>query len=376
MSGETEAPRKLINKVIRMTKEWLMLDAMQGTRNWLGKHAGIQSGERVLVLGTTRSETDVINLVAAVCRELGAEVTISIIEHSDLPHPGPGKIMAEAFKATDVVLRVGHVMCFHDAMTQTALLDYGMRMSALSPPGNMELLASPAARFPLDLFYLLAYKVYQQVRAGSVIRVTDPKGTDITARYTGEDVGGEQWVWDPVRSTVPGDAPGTFPPGVCGLLPEPGSGNGVLLFDGYVGMGRLKEPIKLTIENGWCTRIDGGSEARLLKNITKGVENVMYFTELMWGLNPKTNADIDVKPMALDAERHAGILHAAIGNSTGMGGKVYSKLHLDGLIEWPTVYIDGVELIKDGRLVALEDPEIIEAAREYGDPAKVLADIR
>ncbi len=359
-----------------MTKEWLMLDAIQGARNWLEKHAAIQKGEHVLVLATTRSETDVINVVSAVCRELGADVTIGVIEHSDLPHPGPGKILAEAFKAADVMLRVGHVMCFHDAPTQTAILDYGLRMSALSPPGNMELLASPAARFPLDLFYMIANKVYQQVRSGSVIRVTDPKGTDISANYSGEDVGGLPGVWDVGPSTVPGDAPGTFPPGVVGLLPEPGTGNGVLLFDGYVGMGRLKEPIKLTIENGWCTRIEGGVEARLLRNITKGVENVMYFTELMWGLNPKTNPDIDVKPMALDAERHAGILHAAIGNSTGMGGKVYSKLHLDGLIEWPTVYIDGVELIKNGRLVALDDPEIIEAAREYGDPAKVLADLR
>jgi len=58
-----------------------------------------------------------------------------------------------------------------------------------------------------------------------------------------------------------------------------------------------------------------------------------------------TNVGVDelVGSVLLD-EKAAGTVHIAIGDNASIGGKTEAPLHLDGILQEPTVYVDGTEI--------------------------------
>ena len=77
-----------------------------------------------------------------------------------------------------------------------------------------------------------------------------------------------------------------------------------------------------------------------------------------------------------ERERAAGTTYLGI-DGTGPGGQIDRTKpgfsHLDMIFDTPSVYIDGNIIVKDRRLLLLEDPELLEFAKKFGDPKKVLA---
>ncbi len=60
-------------------------------------------------------------------------------------------------------------------------------------------------------------------------------------------------------------------------LPDPPV-DGTLVFEQLEGFeGSLKEPIRLTIENQWVTRVEGGEEARWFEEQMNRYENGNFF---------------------------------------------------------------------------------------------------
>src|SRR3989338_2171824 len=51
----------------------------------------------------------------------------------------------------------------------------------------------------------------------------------------------------------------------------------------------------------------------------------------------------------LNDEKVLGTCHVAFGNNSSIGGRVYSKLHLDTVLQKPTIVADGEILMKKGR---------------------------
>ena len=50
-----------------------------------------------------------------------------------------------------------------------------------------------------------------------------------------------------------------------------------------------------------------------------------------------------------------GTLHFGLGTNIDVGGTIRSKIHLDGVILEPTLYVDGVKKIDNGKfLVPIE----------------------
>ena len=47
-----------------------------------------------------------------------------------------------------------------------------------------------------------------------------------------------------------------------------------------------------------------------------------------------------------------GTAHLAFGTSVGLGGVNMAGVHIDGVLRRPTVELDGVRVVADGRLLA------------------------
>ena len=46
-----------------------------------------------------------------------------------------------------------------------------------------------------------------------------------------------------------------------------------------------------------------------------------------------------------------GTVNIVLGNNDSMGGKVNVPIHLDEVIKEPTVYLDGREIMRSGKLL-------------------------
>ena len=84
-----------------------------------------------------------------------------------------------------------------------------------------------------------------------------------------------------------------------------------------------------------------------LENIFKSIENSTNVAEIGVGTNPMARLSGNV----LEDEKVLGTVHVAFGSNTSFGGSVDAELHLDGIIKYPTVFVDTHVIIKDGKPV-------------------------
>jgi leucyl aminopeptidase (aminopeptidase T) len=177
---------------------------------------------------------------------------------------------------------------------------------------------------------------------GHQAAVSSPAGTDLTmsiARMRGfSDTG---------MALEPGQA-ANVPGGEGCVSPVPESVNGVLVVDGsFPVLGPLTKPVVITIRNGSIRRLTGGREAEKLRKWLR-----------MFGRQAKTVAELGVgtNPSAvmtgtsLEDEKVLGTAHVAFGNSLSFDGKGAAACHMDGIMQKPTLTIDGKIIVENGSI--------------------------
>ncbi|MGB5287598.1 MAG: aminopeptidase [Ignavibacteriaceae bacterium] len=187
-------------------------------------------------------------------------------------------------------------------------------------------------------------KLQKILEKGKSIRVTAPAGTDISFDITGRKIIPSKGLFH-----AKGES-GNLPTGETFLAPVEGTSNGIFVVDGSMaGLGLIKNAnIKIEVENGYATKISGGTAARKLKvmldKVGKDARNIAEF-----GIG--TNDSAKLSGVLLEDEKVMGTIHIAVGNNVSMGGSVNVPIHLDGVVKKPTVWMDGKLLMKDGKLL-------------------------
>lgn len=352
-----------------------LLDLMEGARNCVRGYTRVKSGEKVCLWTDRSAEVDprVVEAFGVAVEEVGAEAFLlssgSVIHRLKQPLQKP---VLAAMKEADVLLsfqRLENAATIHNNDISALLFSTPLRNTAvisLTP----ELLASEWARFPAELLFFIYRKVRDQALSSGtdVFRLTDPHGSDLTGRIL--YVYGFKYVEPPKKWQF-------FPGGEMAELPAPPV-DGTLVFEQLEGFeGFLSEPIRLTIEDQWVTRVEGGEEARWFRDRMDRYENGNYFCEVAIGAHPKAPVSVGLKTRAMDtiAHRHSGTFHCAVGKWGAPGVEVSSDWHWDGGGLHPTLTLGDVVLVENGRLTALDDPEVREFASRYGHPDDVLAEV-
>lgn len=357
-----------------------ILELMVGARNLVRDFAQVQPGEEVLIVTDTTGKADpvVLQAVALAIKEVGGKVSIIYVEDFEPRVEEPPKMVQQAiYGCSKVFWACSKEVFLHSKSGMTAMYDYGVSILPIVA-NTKEIMNSEWARFPIEVFWAIAKKVFEQVRKGTRIRVVGDNGTDLSAGVNSYNLVGLPVLIDPHPPIKGTCGHGMFPPGCCGFHPE-GDVNGTIVYDLLVGFdGILKEPLKLHVKDHWVADVEGGNEAKWLKDKMKEKINGNYLAEIMWGLNPKASLQRGIEEIKYregELTRRAGTIHFGLGNSMVLGGPVYSNWHWDGVIISPfTVYIDNNPIIKDGRLLALDDQEIIDLASKYGNPKELLTE--
>jgi leucyl aminopeptidase (aminopeptidase T) len=180
------------------------------------------------------------------------------------------------------------------------------------------------------------------------LRVTTPLGTDFTVSIEGR----------PALEVVPikqrGQMMGPVPlwAEVAFAAVEDYT-HGVAVVDGVmlgIGLeGQVREPIRWTLEGGRCVAIEGGDEARRLREAIAGVENADVIGEFAFGVSDKA-------PFGTPSEKgRVGTVHCALGDNHNAypGGQNVCSLHLDGVFLNATMQIvdDERYILRDGQWV-------------------------
>lgn len=351
---------------------------IDSARECVQRWANVQKDEQVLILQDDASyaEPEVVNLFVSASKEVGADVTVVTCRAFNPRTGEPPKIVANALLATDAVFFMQREMALiHSKAARKGLLEYNLRIISVLT-NTVKALNSEWARFPTEVLLAVAKKNAEVVAGGKKIRVRAENGTDIVGTLP-----------PPVRylygvrafcPATPGLGWHGIWPGEVGPCLEPISDSeGVIVLDVLPGFeGLLKKKVRITVENERIKNIEGGKEAEWFRRLVErkkaeGADSDLLY-EIQWGVNPKADLSRALKNTAFDEgeiSRAAGTIHFGFGSGR-------RNFHWDTVIvNHFDVEVDGKFTHRDGRVTALDDPEVRRLASKHGDPALLLSEL-
>jgi aminopeptidase len=184
--------------------------------------------------------------------------------------------------------------------------------------------------------------VASALRTGSNFRVISAKGTNLRLQR-----GQRRVIADTGLIRTPGSS-GNLPAGEAFFAPMEGTAEGEIVFDGSVGdIGKLNTPVRLVVQKGIAKVMTDSEAARKFDQLLCGVGPEAYqIAELGVGTNDRA----EIHGTILEDEKVLGTVHLALGNNIGMGGTISVPIHLDGLIQNATLYVDDVLILESGVL--------------------------
>lgn len=346
VSGTSEgAPRATMPRRPAVTKARLQ----RGAEN-AAKCMAVQPGDRVFVI-TDDARMDLAPLVEEACRASGAEATLRRIEEygarplTMFPDQMRDDIAAfrptvTYFAATTPPGELGLRQPLRNFLVGDLKVRHG-HMVGITPDVMVDGMC-----VDYDRVYERTMQVYDIVRKAKTIRVTSPKGTDVTATFS------SKLKWYPCNGRY--DKPGAF-----GNLPEgevfttPKTLEGTLVVD-VLGdffspkYGVLRSPVTFVVKDSVIQDITGknGALVEELRHHFWGHENGRRAGEFAIGT---LEGLARLSGNLLQDEKMPG-LHVAFGDPLGIftGADWHSPVHVDVIPTRCTVTVDGQEIMRDG----------------------------
>jgi len=265
--------------------------------------ANIKPGHRVLILSDFSHDPRVWQVVQSICSELGAETTVALFERRPADYYDPPSAVCEAMMKSDFNVLLASTGMLHSHANFTAM---AAGIPAICMDGGMQLEWFQSGAVTDDMKQIAVRKHYVAKNVfgpnARECRVTSNYGTDFTYsvanRITQPPLPTDKF--DPykiINFAKDENRPGNnllyylFPTGEFNVAPVEGSANGKLVIDLTMHhIGRLLTPIELIVKDGRVIKIDGGPEARILRDYLDvyGDENAfMCPAEASVGVNAK-----------------------------------------------------------------------------------------
>ncbi len=306
------------------------------------EYLGVQPGERFAIVVDERTDREIPDELARVARELGAEPVVVTIAHRDRSGAEPPAPAAAAMAAADVVLCAASTSMYHTSAK--AVAQRAGARGDFNAPYRADAWRNGAMTADFLAIRRQAERLAALWRGTSVVRVTSPAGTDLTATVEGREP--KAWLTGICRN--PGEV-SALPGGEVSLPPLEGTANGVVVWERVASdLGALEAPVTITVRDGRAVAFAGGPSADALRRIVETTVDADNIGEIGIGLNPAARIADEIT----EAKKAFGTVHIALGDSANeYGGLVECEVHLDGLVMEPTIEFDGVPVVVGGRHV-------------------------
>jgi len=286
--------------------------------------------------------------------EAAAEVTdrtlMMMMPTSDKKGSEPPDYVAELMRKQDVVILA----------TKSSLTHTKARINA-SRTGRTRIISMPGINE--NMFSIggmtADYNALQKEISGLTsifrrkrdVRVTSPGGTDI--RFS---IGAKWRTDDNGICNRPGQVM-NLPSGRVFVFPKEETMNGRIVIDGSWEGNLIQEPIIMEVENGIVTNISESEISEKINSIFAEVSKplnkskaalVKTVAEFGFGMNSRAK----VVGNLLEDQVVRGAAHFVLGDNSAYGGKNNIGLQMRGVILKPTIELQDIDLVKDGKIIA------------------------
>lgn len=319
-------------------KEALMI---RGAKVLVDICAGVKPGEKVLIV-TDFEKLHIANVLASVLIERGNEPVISVMTPRELDGQEPPVLIRKAMPEADVIFLPVSVSIAHSSAVKAALTG-GARVVAMSAFTD-ELMYKGGIEADFVKQKPLCDRFARYFTESSEVSIKSAAGTEFTAGIKGRAGNSHSGIVE---------KPGQFTAMInieANVSPVEATSHGTIVVDGSIpnfDIGVVQTPVKLTVEKGMISGIEGGKEARFLSRLLQEMEDpsVYNIAQIAVGLNPECKRLTGVMTNDHGA---FGRVHFGIGTSTQLGGEVKAPIHFDVVLESPTLAFDGEIVIQDG----------------------------
>jgi len=307
----------------------------------------VSAGDSVLIVVDTESDALCWQALAAAGTAHGADVTVAL----SLPvgahgHEPPTAIAAAMHASDHVMLCTTRALAHSDAAKRCQVEGRTIFfMEEITPA----MLSRGATLADYEDMQVLGQTVMNAWTGANWVHVTTDQGTDLECSVEGREglfIAGKAF-----RSESLGMCCCAFPDGEAVIAPREGTANGVVVFDTTAHVvGRIAEPMRLQVENGVVTDITGGREAEVWMEVLEAQDDPnswKFPAEIAIGLNPKAAVTGTLR----EDKKLLGSCHMAVGTNADFGGTVKAKVHMDGLMRYPTISFDGENVVEAGKIL-------------------------
>ncbi|CUJ36187.1 2,5-dihydroxypyridine 5,6-dioxygenase [Achromobacter xylosoxidans] len=263
-----------------------------------------------------------------------------------------------ALKASDLVL---DLMTLLFSPEQHEILQGGTKiLLAVEPP---EILCRLV---PTEADRARVRAAAAQIAEARQMRITSRAGTDLQCRLGSFPAISEYgFVDEPGRWDH-------WPSGFVLTWPDEGHSNGQVVLDRGDILLPMKDyvtdPITLTVERGYVTRIQGGLQAEVLRDYMASYEDPEAYavSHIGWGLQPRAHWSMlghygKETHIGMDARAFEGNFLWSMGPNNEAGGQRTTACHIDIPMRRCTVMLDERAVVIDG--VVQDEPGLAYAAR-------------
>ncbi len=326
----------------------------------------VKKGDAVVITGDTESNYQVIEATAQAAYALGAKpMTVMMAAPRGVGKAGdidmPLEALTGALKGSDIWIEYNNKWLLYSTPFDEAVAS-NRKMKYMCLVGmNPDLMIRNIGRVDNIALGHFLDKTEEITKKAKKVRITTPAGCDISFEHKpGRDFY--------TSNGIVGDGEWKMMAGQISWSPIFESINGTIVFDGSVNppIGLLKDKIKLTVEKGAITNIEGGNEAKELKNWLESFDDPGMFkiAHLSYGFNPGAKLTGDV----VEDERVWGSTEWGIGNVgpqlvCDIPGGIAAASHTDGICMNSTVWLDGELFLEDGEVVG-PTKEMIQLAEK------------
>jgi 2,5-dihydroxypyridine 5,6-dioxygenase len=322
-----------------------MLDELrmvQVVQQVVGRILALKPGETVCLLRDTEEESrPFAAIISAAVRRAGAEPTSLIIEPRTVGGQELPETAAGAFIRSSAIINLTKWAIVHSRAVSAAL-GAGARTCNLRG-FNDGMLESPGVTTDYEAVRRNALAMDALLEQAHEIRFSTVDGSNVTMKLCGRK-GRAQ--------TGFADEPGRFsglPDGESTVAPLEGTTQGCIVNPYIIDkIGRVDEPFRMEIKDGWIVKVEGGKQARqLLDLFEQSDSNARRFaSQFALGMNP----DCRIFPDTKEVSKRLGTLHVALGDNISLGGAIQCGLHIDIVILNPTVWLDGKMVLENEEL--------------------------
>lgn len=344
---------------IEMSKEYLSFEVAQGAMKLVRDVMLVQAEESVVISADTSTDRRVVEAVAKAAYSLGAVPVVIYYATTGKPFEEPVKPIAEAVANADVWIEFAYYTVMHSPSFQQALAN-GARYTCLCGM-DVTMLVNTIAKVDTDTVIEFGEYLSKRIEETKTVVVKDKNGTELYADKTNRRVkhSGQ-------RATKKGSS--VMLSGQTTWCPLEETIEGTLVFDAAVfppaSLGKLSQMVKLTIEKGRITNIEGGSEAETFKNWLESFNdpNMFRLAHYSMGFNPGV---LKATGRIVEDERIFGCIEFGFGSQGAslMGAFWDAASHTDGVVSKPSIILDGVTFEEDGIYV---DPKAREFCHKLG----------